>query len=62
MRQGKCWYDWDKKWESIVAYDRILKKFPTAVEREPALYAIVVALAEPAGALWTAAAAVMTSG
>jgi TolA-binding protein len=46
FRQARCWYEWDKKWESLVVYDRILKKYPTGAEREPSLYAMVVAYAD----------------
>ncbi|MEA3208141.1 MAG: hypothetical protein QOE70_1198 [Chthoniobacter sp.] len=46
FRQAKCWYDWEKKWESIVVFDRIIKRYPQAPEREPSLYAMVVAYAD----------------
>jgi TolA-binding protein len=46
FRQARCWYEWEKKWESLVVYDRILKKYPTGPEREPSLYAMVVAYAD----------------
>ncbi len=43
LREGKAWYEWDKKWESIVAFNRLLKKYPQAKEREPALFAMLTA-------------------
>ena len=46
LRMGKCWYDWDKKWEAIVVFDRLLHRYPEAKEREPALFSKVVAYAE----------------
>ncbi len=46
LRVGKCWYDWDHKWEAIVVYDRILAKYPKAPERETALYSKVMTYAD----------------
>ncbi|HEY2342735.1 MAG TPA: tetratricopeptide repeat protein, partial [Chthoniobacteraceae bacterium] len=47
FRIAKCWYDWDRKWEAIVVYDRILTKYPAAkAQREPALYGMLIAYAE----------------
>jgi TolA-binding protein len=46
LRVGKCWYDWDRKWEAIVVYDRILEKYPKAPERETALYSKVMTYAD----------------
>jgi hypothetical protein len=28
FRQARCWYDWEKKWEAAVCYDRLLTLFP----------------------------------
>jgi TolA-binding protein len=46
VRMGKCWYDWDKKWEAIVVYDRVLDKYPAAREREAALFAKITTYAD----------------
>lgn len=46
LRVAKCWYDWDKKWESIVVLNRVLDKYPDAKERETALFSKVVAYAD----------------
>lgn len=46
FRQARCWLDWEKKWETIVVYDQILKKYPQAKEREQALYGIVITYAD----------------
>lgn len=41
-RVGSCWYDWEKKWESIVVFRRVLDKYPKTKEAEAALYAIIL--------------------
>ena len=46
FRQARCWLDWEKKWEGIVVYDQIVKKYPQAKEREQALYGMVVTYAD----------------
>jgi len=46
LRMGKCWYEWNRKWESIVVFNRVLQKYPGAKEREPAIFAKIVAYAE----------------
>ena len=48
LRIGRCFYEMDKKWESIVVYDEFLKRFPEAeaAERESALFALIVSSAE----------------
>ncbi|MGH8046962.1 MAG: outer membrane protein assembly factor BamD, partial [Chthoniobacterales bacterium] len=54
LRQAKAWYDWGRRWEAMVALDRLLKKYPGVSEREPALYMMIAAAADanqPARAL-----------
>ncbi len=47
FRMAKCFYDWDRKWEAIVVYDRILTKYPDAkADTEPALFGTIIAFAE----------------
>jgi TolA-binding protein len=46
LRQGKAWYEWDKKWEAIVAFNRLVKKYPQAKERESALFAMLTTYAD----------------
>lgn len=46
LRQGKAWYEWDKKWEAIVAFNRLAKKYPKARERESALFALLTTYAD----------------
>lgn len=46
LREGKAWYDWDKKWEAIVVFDRLLTRYPQAKEREPAMYSLLTAYAD----------------
>ena len=42
MRAAQAWYDWDKKWEAIAAFDRLVTEYPQAKESEPALYSQVI--------------------
>jgi TolA-binding protein len=46
MRMARAFYDWDKRWESIVVYDRLLARYPQAPEREEALFGSIVAHAD----------------
>ena len=46
FREARCWYDWDKKWEALVVYNRLLNRFPKAKEREPILYSTVITYAD----------------
>ncbi|HZJ15089.1 MAG TPA: tetratricopeptide repeat protein [Chthoniobacteraceae bacterium] len=46
FRIARCWYDWDKKWEALVVFRRLLDEFPKTDEREMAMFEIVVVLAD----------------
>lgn len=46
FRMARVWYDWDKKWESIVVFDRIIARYPKAAERESALFGMLIAFAD----------------
>lgn len=46
FRQARAWYEWEKKWEAIVCYDRLIHLYPKAEEAEQALYGIVLAYAD----------------
>ena len=46
LRLGRCFYELDRKWEAIVANQEILDRFPEGPEREPALFGLIVALAD----------------
>src|SRR5439155_25661590 len=46
IRMARCYYENDRKWESIVVYQELVDRFPEAHEREPALFGLIVALAE----------------
>lgn len=46
MRMARVFYDWEKRWESIVVYNRLLTRYPEAKEREAALFGEVIAYAE----------------
>jgi TolA-binding protein len=46
FRQARAWYEWEKKWEAVVCYDRLIHLFPKSDESEQALYGIVLAYAD----------------
>ena len=46
IRMGRCFYEVDRKWESVLVYQEIVDRFPKAPEREPALFGLIVSLAE----------------
>ncbi|HEV3410440.1 MAG TPA: tetratricopeptide repeat protein, partial [Chthoniobacterales bacterium] len=46
IRMARCFYEVDKKWESIVVYQELLDRYQNAPEREPSLFGIIVCLAE----------------
>lgn len=46
FRMARCFYENDRKWESIVVYQELVDRFPDARERESALFGLIVSLAE----------------
>ncbi len=46
IRMGRCFYEVDRKWESVLVYQEIVDRFPQVAEREPALFGLIVSLAE----------------
>jgi TolA-binding protein len=42
IRTAKAWYDWEKRWEAIVAFERLKTEFPDAKEAEMALYSQII--------------------
>ena len=46
LRMARVFYDWEKRWESIVVYSKLLTRYPEAKEREAALFGEVIAYAE----------------
>ncbi|MEO8439283.1 MAG: tetratricopeptide repeat protein, partial [Spartobacteria bacterium] len=46
LRLGRCFYELDRKWEAIVVDQEILDRFKEGPEREPALFSLIVALAD----------------
>ncbi len=46
MRMARVFYDWEKRWESIVVYDRLLTRYPEGKDRESALFGKIIAYAE----------------
>ncbi|HEX4666135.1 MAG TPA: tetratricopeptide repeat protein [Chthoniobacterales bacterium] len=46
LRLGRCFYELDRKWEAVVVYQEILDRFKDPPEREPALFGLIVALAD----------------
>lgn len=46
IRMARCYYELDRKWESVVVYQELMDRFDKVPEREPALFGLIVALAE----------------
>jgi hypothetical protein len=46
FREARCWYEWDRKWEALVVYERLLNRYPKAEEREQVLYSTVLCYAD----------------
>ena len=46
IRMARCFYEVDKKWEAIVVYQELLDRYANVPEREPALFGMIVSLAE----------------
>jgi TolA-binding protein len=46
FRMGKAYYDWNKKWEAIVVFERLLADLPDAKEREEAMYSTLACYAD----------------
>jgi len=46
LRLGRCFFELDRKWEAIVVNQEILERFKEGPECEPALFGLIVALAE----------------
>ena len=46
LRMGRCYYDSERRWESIVVFDRLCQRHPDSVEREPALFGMITAAAD----------------
>lgn len=47
LRMARSFYDSDRKWESVVVYEDVLERaLPDAKEREPALFGLILSLAD----------------
>src|SRR4051812_21299326 len=46
IRMARCFYEADKKWEAIIVYQEITDRFGQIPEREPALFGLIVSLAD----------------
>ncbi len=46
IRMARCFYEVDQKWESVLVYQEIVDRFAKVPEREPALFGLIVSLAE----------------
>jgi len=46
LRLGRCFSELDRKWEAVVVNQEILDRFEEGPEREPALFGVIVALAD----------------
>lgn len=44
LRMARAYYEWEKRWEAVVVYERLLAKYPPGVkDREGALFGRVIA-------------------
>ena len=46
LRMGRAYYEWEKRWESIVVYERLLARYPEGKERETALFGVAVGFSD----------------
>ena len=46
IRMARCYYEIDRKWEAAIVYQEIIDRFPDVREREPAMFGLIVALAD----------------
>lgn len=46
IRMARCFGGADRKWEAVVVYQEIIDRFPKVPEREPALFGLIIALAD----------------
>jgi TolA-binding protein len=46
IRMARCFYEIDRKWEAVVVYQEIIDRLAQVPEREPALFGLIVALAD----------------
>ncbi|MGI8438427.1 MAG: tetratricopeptide repeat protein, partial [Chthoniobacterales bacterium] len=46
LRLGRCFYELDRKWEAVVVNQEILDRYKDSPEHEPALFGLIVALAD----------------
>ncbi len=46
LRTAKAFYDTDRKWEAVTAYDELIKRYPETPERESALFGMLATYPE----------------
>jgi TolA-binding protein len=46
IRMARSFYEIDRKWEAVVVYQELLDRFQKVPEREPALFGLIVSLAD----------------
>ncbi|MCE9609153.1 MAG: tetratricopeptide repeat protein [Chthoniobacter sp.] len=46
LRMGRAYYEWNKRWEAVVVYQKLLDQYPSTKDREGALFGQVVAYAD----------------
>ena len=46
IRMAQCFYEANRKWEAVIVYQEIIDRFPDVREREPALFGLIVSLAD----------------
>jgi TolA-binding protein len=47
LRMGRAYYEWEKRWEAVVVYERLLARYPPGVkDREGAIFGKVIAYSD----------------
>jgi TolA-binding protein len=46
IRMAQSFYEIDRKWEAVVVYQELLEHFPHSPESEPALFGLIISLAD----------------
>ena len=46
IRMARCFYEVERKWEAVLVYKEIIDRFGQIPEREPALFGLIVSLAD----------------
>jgi len=46
LRMGRALYELGQKWESVVAFGEVLRKYPNSVEAEPSLFSVILSFVD----------------